>query len=196
MFARLLVIVLIALIAVATLHAQAPERSWLDVPLSNWNTPGRAMPRANTEDETVPEMTKRCKLTPPRSTAGERAVGDAGWVPFHMFDRQIVQRDVEIVGGMAGVDGMCRPVEFKVFVFVGGKLAGTLSPSDMHSRSDGSIGGAIRLAPDDTISAEFVRYSDADPLCCPSGRVTVRYRIDRKGAAPVVVPVSVQPTRQ
>ena len=119
-----------------------------------------------------------------------------GWLPFHTFDRQIVQRDVEILGGLAGADGMCRPVDFNVFVFVGGQLAGTLSPADMVSRTDASIAGGIRLADDDTIAAEFARYSETDALCCPTGRVTVRYRIDRKATPPVVVPVGLQPTRR
>ena len=177
--------------------AQAPEPTWLDRPLSNWNTPGRAMPRAMPNGETISEITKRCTYLPMmRNTPGERTVADAGWLPFHMFDRQIVQRDVEIVGGLAGVDGMCRPVDFNVFVFVSGRLAGTLSPADMASRTDGSIGGAIRLAEDDTIAAEFARYAEPDPLCCPSTRVTVRFRIDRKAMPPVVVPVGVQPTRR
>ena len=149
-----------------------------------------------TSGETVAEITTRCKMTVLRNTAGERALADAGWLPIHMFDRQIVQRDVEIVGGLAGADGMCRPIHFNVFVFVNGRLAGALSPYDMDSRSDGSIGGGIRLAEDDTISADFARYNSTDPLCCPTGRVTVRYRIDRKASPPVVVPVRVQTTRQ
>jgi len=127
---------------------------------------------------------------------GERALANAGWLPFHTFDRQIVQRDVEVVGGLAGADGMCRPTQFNVFVFVNSQLAGTLSPSEMDSRTDGSIGGGIRLADDETIAADFARYTSADPLCCPSGRVTVRYRIDRTASPPVVVPVRIQPTRQ
>ena len=184
----------LAVLCSTVVLAQAPERSWLDVPLKNWNTPGRVMPRADTADEPIPEMTARCKLTVLRGTPGERAVADAGWVPFHMFDKQLVQRDVEIVGGLAGVDGMCRPVDFNLFVFVGGMLAGTLSPAQMYSRSDSSIGGAIRLA-EDEIAAEFARYADSDALCCPSGRVTVRYRIDRKSSPPVVVPVSTRITR-
>jgi LppP/LprE lipoprotein len=187
----------IALLFTAAAHAQAPEPTWLDRPLSNWNAPGRAVPRAVPNGETIAEITKRCvELQVLRNTSGERALADAGWLPFHMFDRQIVQRDVEIVGGLAGVDGMCRPVDFNVFVFVGGRLAGTLSPAEMSSRNDGSIGGAIRLADDDTIAAEFARYAEPDPLCCPSTRVTVRYRIDRKATPPVVVPVSAQPTRR
>jgi hypothetical protein len=179
-----------------SLRAQTPEPSWLDRPLSNWNVSGRALPRAVPNGETIVEVSKRCSMPAPTSTPGERALANAGWLPFHMFDRQIVQRDVEIIGGLAGADGMCRPTQFNVFVFVNGQLAGTLSPSEMDSRTDGSIGGAIRLAEDETIAAEFARYAGVDPLCCPSGRVTVRYRIDRTSRAPVVVPVTVQPTRQ
>src|SRR5688500_14331913 len=178
----------------ATAYAQSSQTSWLDRPLANWNTSGQATPRARISDEDARDITERCTLTALRNTPGERAVADAGWVPFHMFDRQIVQRDVEIVGGLAGVDGMCRPSAFNIFVFVDGRLAGTLSPSEMYSRTDGSIGGAIRLA-DDDIAAEFARYADADALCCPSGRVTVRYRIDRKASPPVVVPVNARVTR-
>ena len=110
------------------------------------------------------------------------------------MDRDVAQRDVEIVAGMAEADGMCRPMDFNVFVFVGGQLAGTLSPLQMASRGDGAI-GAVRLAADDAIAAEFARYADRDALCCPSSRVTVRYRIDRTGPKAVVVPVSVQVTR-
>lgn len=183
-------------LAAATLHGQAPEQNWLDRPLSNWNASGRALPRAMTSGETVAEISTRCKMTVLRNTVAERALADAGWLPMHMFDRQIVQRDVEIVGGLAGADGMCRPIHFNVFVFVDGRLAGALSPYDMDARSDGSIGGGIRLAEDDTISADFARYISTDPLCCPSRRVTVRYRIDRKASPPVVVPVRVQATRQ
>lgn len=186
-----------ALLFGAVVAAQPPEPTWLDRPMSNWNVSGRAMRRAAIDGETIADIAKRCALLPvKRNTLGERMVADAGWLPFHMFDRQIVQRDVEILGGLAGADGMCRPVDFNVFVFVGGQLAGTLSPTDMASRTDGSIAGGIRLADDDTIAAEFARYVETAPLCCPSGRVTVRYRIDRKATPPVVVPVGVQPTRR
>jgi hypothetical protein len=181
----------------AVVTAQSPEPTWLDRPISNWNVPGRAMPRAAMNGETIAEIAKRCALLPvKRNTPAERIVADAKWLPFHMFDRQIVQRDVEILGGLAGADGMCRPVDFNVFVFVGGQFAGTLSPADMASRTDGSIAGGIRLAHDDTIAAEFARYVETDPLCCASGRVTVRYRIDRKATPPVVVPAGVKPTRR
>ncbi len=185
----------LALVGTAV-FAQAPQPAWLDKPLTNWNTAGRAIPAAKVDEEPIAEMASRCKDLPLlQTTAGERALAAAGWVPFRMFDRQIVNRDVEIIGGLTGADGMCRPVNYNVFVFVNGRLAGTLSPQEMDSRTDGSIGGAIRLAADDTIDAGFARYTDKDPLCCPSSHVTVRYQIDRKSTTPVVVPTSVRVTR-
>ena len=183
------------LMAGAALFAQATDQSWLDRPLSNWNVPGRGIPAARPADESMAELAARCSYAPLRTTAGERALADAGWVPYRIFDRQILDRDVEIIGGLAGADGMCRPVDFNVFVFVRGRFAGTLSPRQMDSRTDASVGGAIRLAQDDTITAGFSRYLDKDALCCPSSHMTVRYRIDRQAAAPVVVPESVRVTR-
>ena len=139
-------------------------------------------------------LLQRCKLAVNAKTPSESAIANAGWIPFRLFDREIVRGDVEIVGGMAGADGMCRPAPFNVFVFVGGRFAGTLSPTPMTSRLDGSI-GAARLVEDDLVSAEFVRYGPDDPLCCPSSRVTVRYRIDRAATQPVVTPLDVRKTR-
>jgi LppP/LprE lipoprotein len=174
--------------------AQPAEKSWLDRPLMNWNDPATPVPKGMSTGETIAELAKRCSLVVNRDTPGQRALADSGWLPYHHGDRQIVQRDVEIVGGMAEADGMCRPMEFNIFIFVGGQPAGTLSPLLMMSRVDGSI-GAVRLGPDDTIAADFARYQDRDALCCPSSRVTVRYRIDRTKPQAIVVPVSVQVTR-
>ncbi len=36
--------------------------------------------------------------------------------------------DGEVVLGRSGVDGMCRPLGYQGFVFVGGRFAGTLAP--------------------------------------------------------------------
>ena len=88
---------------------------------------------------------------------------------------------------------MCRPVTYNLFVFVGGRFAGVLSPTSMASRLDSSS-GVVRL-PLPAITAEFARYTGTDALCCPSSRVTVRYRIDRTAAGPVVAPVEVRTTR-
>ena len=179
---------------VVEIVAQPQDKSWLDRPLASWNDSSKLLPRAIPTGETIAETAKRCDLPVQRGTPAQRALADAGWLPYLHVDREIVQRGVEIVAGMAGADGMCRPVDFNVFVFDGGALVGTLSPLLMTSRSDGAI-GAVRLAADETISAEFARYADRDALCCPSGRVTVRYRIERKGPRAVVVPVSTSATR-
>jgi LppP/LprE lipoprotein len=188
---RLLTIVLILSAASQTTSPQV--ESWLDAPLSNWNTSGAPLPSAPKPDEPRAGLMARCKLTPPVSTAAEKAIDAAGWITFHNFDQPLVREDVEVVGGMAGSDGMCRPTNYNLFVFVGGRFAGTLSPAPMTSRLDASS-GAVRL-PLPQITAEFARYKPSDPLCCPSSHVTVRYRIDRASTSAVVVPVDIRKTR-
>lgn len=183
---------LILTLTAAGAQNNRPE-SWLDRPLVTWNKPGDAVPKAPASDEANASVISRCKLTPTRSTMPERAVESAGWIPFWNFDQQLVRDDIEIVGGMRAADGMCRPVTYNLFVFVGGRFAGVLSPAPMTSRLDGSS-GAVRM-PLPAITAEFARYKADDPLCCPSSRVTVRYRIDRTSAGPVVAPVEIRTTR-
>ena len=80
-----------------------------------------------------------CRLTPPAGGPA-CAMAAAGWMPFNYFGQPITQDDVEIVGGMTGADGMCRPTRYNVFVFVAGRFAGTLSPALMTSREDGILG--------------------------------------------------------
>ena len=174
--------------------AQQPSAgSWLDRPLTSWNTPGAPIPspRAAAEDKTA--VIKRCGLKRPAATAQEKALDAAGWIAFWNFDQQLVRDGVEIVGGMSGADGMCRPADYNLFVFVDGRYAGTLSPEMMVSRTDGSS-GAVRM-PLPQLTAEFSRFAPTDPLCCPASRVTVRYRVDRSSAGPVVIPVDVRTTR-
>ena len=176
------------------MHAQSRPASWLDRPLASWNRPGGALPPASMARGSRDDTITRCDLKTPASTTGERALGDAGWIAFLNFDQRLVQGDIEIVDGMTGGDGMCRPVGYNIFVFVGGRFAGTLSPTVMSSREDSSS-GAVRILGADSLSAEFERYTEKDAMCCPSSRVTVRYRIDRSGARPVVAPVDVRVTR-
>jgi hypothetical protein len=135
----------------------------------------------------------RCQLKPPRETLPERAVESASWIPFWHVDQQLVRDGIEIVGGMRAADAECLPAAYHLFVFVDGRFAGTLSPGPMSSKVDGAA-GAVRLSPP-LVSAEFARYAGDDPPCCPSSRVTVRYRIDRQPAGPVVVPIEVRTTR-
>ncbi len=181
---------------------QAVSGSWLDKPLTAWNVAGAALPkppaRAATDNgriESRDELVKRCDLKVDRGTPEARAIAEAGWVPFLHFDQELTQGDVTILDGMAGADGMCRPLDFHVFVFVAGRFAGTLSPAPMSSRLDGAA-SVVRLRPADTITAEFQRYTSTDALCCPSSRVTVTYTVDRSGKAPIVKATEVRTTRQ
>lgn len=170
---------------------QPAAKNWLDRPLTSWNEPVRPLPTATPAGEAIAAMTKRCNLAVRRGTAAERAMADAGWLPYLHVDREIIERDVEIIGAMTGADGMCRPSGYNIFVFVGGRFAGTLAPLAMPGGGDGTA-GAVRLGADDLIVAEFARYGEGAPACCPTGRVRVRYRIDRAGAQAVVIPVSLQ----
>ncbi len=180
---------------VAAQAPKAPQGIWLDEqPLGSWNTSEAPVPMAPDVDEERGRLLERCRLTSQADTTAASAVAAAGWIPFRLFDREIVNGDVEVIGGMAGADGMCRPAPLNAFVFVGGRFAGTLSPVPMVSREDGSI-GPVRLMDNQLISAEFVRYAASDPLCCPSSRVAVRFRIDRSGPHPVVTPMDVRKIR-
>ena len=167
---------LATLISVATLltcprAAQAADsKSWLDRPLAGWNTPGAAVPKAPSGGESRDDILKRCRLTLQRSTPAERLLADAGWIPYLHFDRQLAQGDTEILDGMSGADSTCRPTWFHAFVFAGGRFAGTLSPGPMTTERDGSV-AAIRIVSGDTITADFVRYRDEDPACCPSAHM-------------------------
>jgi len=167
-------------------QAPAPATSWLDRPMSAWNTPGQSVPKAPRVEQSSADTMRRCDLKLLGSTAGERALAGAGWIPYYNFDQQIVRDDLEIIAGMTGADGMCRPTGYNLFVFVAGRFAGTLSPFPMTSRLDSSS-GAVRIAAKDTITADFARYSSTDPLCCPSSHVTVRYKINRSGPSASVV---------
>ena len=170
-----------------------PTPTWLDRPLTNWNTAGMPVPITPAGSETPESILKRCQLKPPRETMAERAIESASWMPFWHVDQQLIRDDIEVLGGMRAADEACLPATYHLFVFVEGRFAGTLSPAPMSSRRDGSA-GAVRLSPP-LISAEFARYAENDPPCCPSSRVTVRYRVDRLPAGPVVVPIEVRTTR-
>ena len=83
-----------------------------------------------------------------------------------------------------------REAILQAFVFVGLRFAGTLSPTVMDSRTDGAL-AEMRFMSGYQLEAAFLRYADADPLCCPSRVSAVRYRIELPATLPRVVPMSV-----
>lgn len=152
----------------------AAQTSWLDRPLGrNWNVGDGIVPQA---PRTLVPIDARCRdqVREPDSLA-DRAVTRAGW---SLYGPSQTFGAVTVVTAMAGVDGMCRPTEFNGFVFVQNRFAGTLAPEPMAARSDGAL-SEIYLISQSDLRAEFVRYRRDDPLCCPSQKSTVTYRIGR-----------------
>lgn len=154
-----------------TVGAAFGQTSWLDRPLNNWNNGNGTVPNA---PRTLVAISAQCQsqIRQPDSIA-DRAVTRAGW---SLFGAAQTYGQVAVVNAMAGTDGMCRPSLYNTFVFVNGRYAGSLSPTTMESRSDGSLSQAS-LTGVDSITAEFARYRSSDALCCPSQKSIVTYSI-------------------
>jgi len=184
----------LAALAVASGAAPRAQRSggtlaatWLDAPLANWNRHGRGLPKPPAPQGDRPDAPRCGHLVRPATGAEDRAVLEAGWTPFGALQ---VAADVTLVRAASGVDGMCRPLGYQVFTYVGGQLAGTLSPVPMSARSDGAA-GEIEADGGERLRVTFARYVKDDPLCCPSRHDVVVYRVERGPAGPLVVPVEV-----
>ncbi|HET7293233.1 MAG TPA: LppP/LprE family lipoprotein [Vicinamibacteria bacterium] len=162
------------LLALALAAADPRERAlWLEAtPLPAWNKRGAEVPKAPPVE---PPSDPRCDgAARPAASKEDRAVVSAGW---SLVGAAQVFAGARLLLATAGHDGMCRPLEFQGFVFLGGRLAGLLSPTPMRSRTDGALVSA-RLLSETTVEAEFARYLDPDPLCCPSRTTVVHYRIE------------------
>ena len=166
---RFFTLTFVLLISTATAFAQT---SWLDRPLNNnWNNGNGVVPQA---PRTLAAIEGRCRdqVRNPESLS-DRAVTRAGW---SLFGASQTYGAVTVVNGMASVDGMCRPTQYNTFVFVNNQFAGTLSPTPMDSRTDGSLREANLNSPT-SITAEFNRYTSNDALCCPSQTSAVSYNV-------------------
>ena len=163
------------------------DGAWLDEPLASWNTPGTGIPAVPSRTGTQPDDPRCARLHRLPETAEDAAVSAAGWTLFAAYQ---AGWGLKLVYGLVDHDGMCRPLGYQEFVFVDGVFAGTISPAPMDSRTDGAEGRTTISAGGDAISAQFARYADTDPSCCPSRMTSVEYRVNREGAAPVIVPVS------
>uniref|UniRef100_B8HJR5 DUF306 domain-containing protein n=1 Tax=Cyanothece sp. (strain PCC 7425 / ATCC 29141) TaxID=395961 RepID=B8HJR5_CYAP4 len=166
--------------------AQITNSSWLDRPPVNWNRPSlsdfpqlpKPVAAANLEQ-------CRASIRQPASDA-DRALRQRGW---HLFGPVQSFGITQILTATSGFDGMCRPMGYQAFVYVEGRYAGTLSPGLMDSRTDGALITARLISPT-AINGEFARYSNADPLCCPSQTSFVSYRV-RSDEIPDLVPTEI-----
>ena len=182
---------LLTAVLMAGAASAAQQRRWLDQPLEPWNSAGAGLPASGAQP--AADLLTRCTLLPAPSGPGHEAVAGTGWLPFLHQDRAVSRDDIVIVAGLAETTPTCAPARFHLFVFVGGRFAGTLSPTPMRTGSDGAA-GAVRITGPESITAEFARYTPSDSECCPSSRVRVTYRIEREGA-PVVHALGVQVVR-
>ncbi len=168
----------------------AGKGAWLDKQVSNWNKPGAVLPRAPKGSGGL-ASNPRCRQTTRRSeNLQDRLAIAAGWTLFGSVQSY---SGTVVIQAMSDVDGMCRPLGYQTFVFVNGRFAGTLSPTVMDSRTDGSLTTA-RLYTASDLSGEFARYKEADPLCCASRQSSVSYRVDITPRGPLVVPLNTETT--
>jgi len=159
-----------------------PSGTWLDN-ADNWNTPGAPLPQA----PTYPGGNNlvNCELGRRVATLPEDAqVEAAGWT---LTGAAQVHGSTTVITGMADADGMCRPLDYQVFVFTDGEFSGTLSPILMDSRTDGSLFD-VNLYRDGFIDASFNRYTPEDPLCCASGQSRLFYQVEEQDNEAVLVP--------
>ena len=169
--------------------------TWLDAPMAGWNEVDKGLPSAQPGTEPQAALDRRCGSSALAKSATADAIRKAGWVPFHHFDQVISRGDIEVIGGLsAAATPGCEATVFNLFVFVGGRYAGTVSPVMMTRNRDGDV-GAVRITGEDTLIADFARYTPADTECCPSSRVRVNYRIEKGSGRPVLVPIAARRSR-
>jgi heat shock protein HslJ len=138
------------------------QSDWLDMsPLPNWNTRSRDI--LQTEKISADEL-KHCGVTIRQpSLAQDFLLTKMNWT---LVGAAQVHGKTTVIGTAGAFDGMCRPLEFQMRVFVGNRVAGTLSPAPTDARTDGSLVG-VKMTTGTTLTAEYLRYRESDPLCCP-----------------------------
>ena len=163
---------LVAALAVPVSVASA-DGAWIDAsPKTDWNTAGMAVPTAPKVQ--VPQGCAQNPSIRAAETVPDQTLVAAGW---YLFGAYTTGWDVSVIQATAGFDGMCRPLSFNQFVFVGSVFAGTVSPQPMDSRTDGVIAYSQLFSPN-SLFATFSRYKPNDALCCPSSTSIVQYALD------------------
>jgi LppP/LprE lipoprotein len=176
------------MIALLTCHptpglTQSKAVSWLDQPKpASWNMPGLAIPVAPPKQG---PGDPRCRTgARPAELEADKRLQAKGWDLFGEYEGgwQTV-----VIRATADYDGMCRPLQYQVFVFVRGVFAGTLSPKPMDSRTDGAL-STVSLQSNGRLAAQYLRYAATDALCCSSRTTAVEFEIPNDAA--MVRPVS------
>ncbi len=175
-------LVLGSMLLAPTAIAQSPSGAWLDGD-TNWNSPNDSIPEAPMPEGggNLPNCSDNLR---PAAVPEDVLIEAAGWSltgPVQIFGQTTV------ITGSANADGMCRPLAYQVFVFTDGEFTGTLSPTPMDSRTDGSL-VSVDLYREGFISASFNRYTPEDAMCCASQSSLLFYQVEMPDDQPVLVP--------
>jgi len=138
------------------------QSNWLDMkPLPSWNERSRAI--LQIEKMRSDELARCGKFVRTPTLPADKLLAKYSWTlvgPAQVYGKTTV------VTRAQGFDGMCRPSGFQTLVFVGDRVAGTLSPGPMDSRTDGALIN-VKMTSETTLTGEYVRYRKSDALCCP-----------------------------
>lgn len=161
----------------------AQTSQWLDMkPLPNWNSRKRVI--LETKKMSASEL-KRCSISVRQpSLPQDFLLTKMNWT---LTGAAQIFGNTAVITTAEGFDGMCRPLKYETYVFVGNKLAGGLTPGPEDSRADGSIIN-VNLYSETDLSAEFARYKNSDALCCPYKTERVTYKIKPDGRNFLLVP--------
>lgn len=161
------------------------QSDWLDIkPLPNWNSRSRAI--LQTEKMSSGELAQCGKFVRQPTLAADKLLAKYGWT---LVGAAQVYGKTTVVTTASGFDGMCRPRGLIARVFVGNRVAGTLSPGPTDSRTDGSLVN-VKMTSETTLTAEYVRYRASDALCCPWKTEAVTFVIKPDGANFLLTPES------
>ncbi len=173
-----------AFVVVLPLSSNAfAQKNWLDQnSMSNWNSSSK-IPKTK---KISPAELKRCadEVRQP-SLEADSLLMKNGWTL--LGNPTQVNGDTAVVSVAGAFDANCRPLKSQTFVFVGSKLAGTLSPSLMDSRADGAL-TYVKLTSATTLTADYARYRASDPLCCPWKTQEVSFVIKQNGGNYLLTP--------
>ena len=166
--------------------AGASPGSWLDKkPVTAWNKAGAPIPHAPKPNN---DNRSACASNIRRAaSAADKRLAAAGW---QLVGASLQFGGTSVIQAAAGFDGMCRWSGYQAFVFVNGTYAGTLAPAPMESRSDGALSD-VHLYSATNVAADFTRYAESDPLCCPSRMSSVTYAFARKPGGTIVAATEV-----
>ncbi|MEO6588400.1 MAG: META domain-containing protein [Pyrinomonadaceae bacterium] len=177
------ILAIFAAILPFSFNAFGQASQWLDMkPLPSWNSRKRVI--LETKKISNAEL-KRCSVAVRQPTLPQDfLLTSKGWT---LVNAAQVFGKTAIITTAEGFDGMCRPLKYETYVFVGNKLSGALTPAPMDSRTDGSVIN-VQLYTETDLTAEFARYRDSDALCCPYKTEKVTYKVKADGRNFLLVP--------